>query len=75
MSDFKTKTGFANINNAQIYYETAGKGTPLVMIHAGIADSRQWNNEFISFAQIIKWSDTTCVDMGKANLLKGILAT
>ena len=51
MSDFKTKTGFANINNAQIYYETAGKGTPLVMIHAGIADSRQWNNEFISFAQ------------------------
>lgn len=51
MSDFKTKTGFANINNAQIYYETAGKGTPLVMIHAGISDSRQWNNEFISFAQ------------------------
>ncbi len=51
MSDFKTKTGFANINNAQIYYETAGKGTPLVMLHAGISDSRQWNNEFISFAQ------------------------
>lgn len=51
MSDFKTKTGFANINNAQIYYETAGKGTPLVMIHAGIADSHQWKNEFINFAQ------------------------
>lgn len=51
MSDFQTKTAFANINNAQIYYETAGKGTPFVMIHAGIADSRQWNNEFISFAQ------------------------
>jgi 2-hydroxy-6-oxonona-2,4-dienedioate hydrolase len=51
MSDFQTKTGFANINNAQIYYETAGEGMPLVMIHAGIADSRQWNNEFINFAQ------------------------
>ena len=45
------KSGFANIDNAKIYYETAGKGIPLVMIHAGVADSRQWNNEFTDFAQ------------------------
>ena len=51
MSTSQTKTGFANINNAQIYYETAGSGTPFVMIHAGIADRRQWNNEFTHFAQ------------------------
>src|SRR5215216_2984597 len=51
MSIFPTQSGYANINNAQIYYETAGKGTPFVMIHAGVADSRQWNNEFVYFAQ------------------------
>ncbi len=45
------KSGFTNIDNAKIYYETAGKGIPLVMIHAGVADSRQWNNEFTDFAQ------------------------
>jgi 2-hydroxy-6-oxonona-2,4-dienedioate hydrolase len=45
------RSGFANIDNAKIYYETAGKGIPLVMIHAGVADSRQWNNEFTDFAQ------------------------
>jgi pimeloyl-ACP methyl ester carboxylesterase len=45
------KSGFANIGNAKIYYEVAGKGLPLVMIHAGVADSRQWNNEFKNFAQ------------------------
>ncbi|MFO7683120.1 MAG: alpha/beta hydrolase [Chloroflexota bacterium] len=45
------KSGFANIDNAKIYYEVAGKGLPLVMIHAGVADSRQWNNEFTNFAQ------------------------
>src|SRR5215208_2897879 len=45
------KSGFANSDNAKIYYETAGKGMPLVMIHAGVADSRQWNNEFTNFAQ------------------------
>jgi pimeloyl-ACP methyl ester carboxylesterase len=44
------KSGFANIDNAKIYYETAGKGISIVMIHAGVADSRQWNNEFATFA-------------------------
>ena len=47
----QTKSGFVNIDKARIFYETAGKGTPFVMIHAGVADSRQWNNEFAFFAQ------------------------
>jgi pimeloyl-ACP methyl ester carboxylesterase len=51
MSTPQTKSGFVNIDNAKIYYESAGKGTPLVMIHAGVADSRQWNNEFAVFSQ------------------------
>lgn len=44
--------GLAAINNALIYYETAGEAeaTPFVMIHAGVADSRQWNHEFAHFA-------------------------
>jgi pimeloyl-ACP methyl ester carboxylesterase len=51
MSTPPTKSGFANINNARIYYEVSGKGMPLVMIHAGVADSRQWNNEFTDFSR------------------------
>jgi pimeloyl-ACP methyl ester carboxylesterase len=47
----KTKSGMAEINGARIYYETAGEGIPLVMIHAGVADNRQWNNEFAFFSQ------------------------
>lgn len=50
MTTSKTKSGFATVEIAKIYYETAGSGTPFVMIHAGVADSRQWNNEFASFA-------------------------
>jgi len=45
------KSGLAPINNAHIYYETTGEGMPLVMIHAGVADNRQWNNEFAYFSQ------------------------
>ena len=51
MSTPHIKSDMAKINGAQIYYQTAGEGTPLVMIHAGVADSRQWNNEFAYFAQ------------------------
>ena len=51
MPTTQAKSGFVKIDEAQIYYEIAGQGTPLVMIHAGVADSRQWNNEFAFFAR------------------------
>ncbi|MBL4680457.1 MAG: alpha/beta hydrolase [Pseudomonadales bacterium] len=38
-------------NNASIYYETAGRGQGIIFIHAGVADSRQWNNEFIRLSK------------------------
>jgi 3-oxoadipate enol-lactonase len=44
------QSGFAPINDAEIYYEKAGAGQPFVMLHAGVADSRQWNSEFAHFA-------------------------
>jgi pimeloyl-ACP methyl ester carboxylesterase len=51
MPTLQTKSGFVNSGNAQLYYETAGQGVPFVMIHAGVADRRQWNNEFAFFAR------------------------
>jgi 2-hydroxy-6-oxonona-2,4-dienedioate hydrolase len=51
MDETRIDSGFAAINNARIYYEIAGEGQPFVMIHAGVADNRQWNNEFAYFAQ------------------------
>src|SRR5262245_1060849 len=44
------QTGFASANGAQLYYETAGSGHPLVMVHAGIADCRMWDDQFQFFA-------------------------
>jgi pimeloyl-ACP methyl ester carboxylesterase len=41
--------GFAPINNALIHYELAGDGGGLVMLHAGVADSRQWTHELAHF--------------------------
>lgn len=50
MSNHTPKTGRAAVNGAELTYEIAGDGPPLVFIHAGVADSRQWNNEFAAFA-------------------------
>jgi pimeloyl-ACP methyl ester carboxylesterase len=50
MPEIHSDAGLAAINDALIYYEVAGAGQPFVMIHAGVADHRQWNNEFAHFA-------------------------
>jgi pimeloyl-ACP methyl ester carboxylesterase len=58
MRETQTRSGAAPVQNALLYYETAGEGQPFVMIHAGVADHRQWNNEFAYFAkryQVIRY--------------------
>lgn len=46
-----TDTGFLEFNGARLYYEAAGSGPALVLIHAGIADSRMWDGQFAEFAR------------------------
>lgn len=45
------ETGFAMLNGAEFYYEVAGSGSPLVLIHAGICDSQMWDEPFDHFAE------------------------
>ncbi|MGH2399453.1 MAG: alpha/beta fold hydrolase, partial [bacterium] len=44
-------TGFLSVPGAQLYYEVAGAGDSLVFIHAGVADSRMWDEQFAVFSQ------------------------
>ncbi len=44
-------SGFAKVDGARLYYEIAGAGTPLVLLHAGIADSRMWDDQWEEFAR------------------------
>jgi 2-hydroxy-6-oxonona-2,4-dienedioate hydrolase len=50
MPGSKVENGHLNVGHARLYYEVAGAGPPMVMIHAGVADCRQWNNEFLHFS-------------------------
>lgn len=40
---------FFEFDNARIFYETAGQGPALVMLHAGIAHSAMWDPQFEYF--------------------------
>jgi 3-oxoadipate enol-lactonase len=46
-----TTSGFAEIGGARIYYEIAGDGHPLLLLHAGVADSRMWDDQWQPFAR------------------------
>jgi 2-hydroxy-6-oxonona-2,4-dienedioate hydrolase len=45
------KSGYAEVEGVRLYYETAGHGPDLVFVHAGCADRRMWDEQFLRFAQ------------------------
>ncbi|GAC1344419.1 MAG: alpha/beta hydrolase [Ktedonobacteraceae bacterium] len=47
----QTETGFAELNGTKLYYEVAGEGHPLVLLHGGLVDRRLWDEQFGVFAQ------------------------
>ena len=44
------ESGFIAVNGAELYYEVAGTGYPLLLIHAGVADSRMWDAQVAALA-------------------------
>jgi pimeloyl-ACP methyl ester carboxylesterase len=44
----------AVVNGTRLYYETAGSGNPLVLIHGNTLDSRMWDDQFDEFASHYK---------------------
>jgi 3-oxoadipate enol-lactonase len=44
-------SGYADVRGARIYYEAAGAGQPLLLIHAGVADCRMWDDQWAVFAE------------------------
>ena len=43
--------GFADVNGTRLYYEVAGTGDPLVLIHGFTLDTRMWDDQFAPFAE------------------------
>ncbi len=49
-----SQSGVAEVNGTKLYYEMAGDGPAVVLIHGGAVDSRAWDDQFREFANQFK---------------------
>ena len=49
-----TQSGIAEVNGTKLYYEVAGDGPAIVLIHGGAVDRRAWDDQFAEFAKTHK---------------------
>ncbi len=57
-----TESGFVEFNHGRIYYEVDGDGPALTLIHAGVANLRQWDEQLPALAdrfQVIRYDTRT----------------
>lgn len=47
----KKQTGFIEVEGTRLYYEVAGSGRTMILIHGLTLDSRMWDDQFETFAQ------------------------
>ena len=64
-------SGFADINGAQLYYEVKGTGHPLLLVHAGVADSRMWDAQVEAFSDVYQVIRFDLRGFGRSNMPSG----
>jgi 2-hydroxy-6-oxonona-2,4-dienedioate hydrolase len=65
------KAATAEVNGARVYYEVAGEGEPLVLVHAGIADSRMWDDQLDDFAGYYRVIRYDMRGFGRTEMVEG----
>lgn len=69
-NEIDTECGYANVNGTKLYYEIAGKGETIVLIHGNLGDNRYWDEQFKSFAKKFKVIRYDVRGFGKSSLPK-----
>jgi 2-hydroxy-6-oxonona-2,4-dienedioate hydrolase len=64
-------TGTADANGATLYYEVAGEGGPLVLVHAGIADGRMWEGQLEPFSRRYRTVRHDMRGFGRSPMVEG----
>lgn len=65
-------TSHADVNGTRLYYEVAGEGYPLILIHAGIADCRMWDDQCAVFAAHYRTVRYDLRGFGHSSMLPGL---
>jgi len=69
------ENGFLQINGAQIYYEQAGAGDCIILIHGFALDTRTWDRQFDVFAEHYRVVRYDLRGFGKSDLPTGPYST
>ena len=64
-------SGWAAINGARIFYRSAGSGPPLLLLHAGICDSRMWEDQIGEFARTYRVIAPDLRGYGQSKMVAG----
>ena len=48
------KSGTVAVDGGSLYYETLGKGAPVILIHGGFGDRRMWDEQFEPLSQAFR---------------------
>lgn len=67
----ESKSGYAEIEGVRLFYEVAGEGADLVLVHAGCADRRMWDEQFFVFARGYRVLRYDMRGYGDSTLTKG----
>lgn len=61
----------ADLNGARVWYEHAGNGPDVVLLHSTVCDSRMWDADFASFAQSFRVLRYDLRGFGRSDLPPG----
>jgi pimeloyl-ACP methyl ester carboxylesterase len=50
----KVTSGTVPVDGGSLYYETLGKGAPVILIHGGFGDRRMWDPQFETLSQAFR---------------------
>lgn len=64
----EASSGYADVNGTKLYYEVAGSGDPIVLIHGNAGDRRHWDGQFEDFAKSNKVIRYDVRGFGKSSL-------
>lgn len=64
----KVDSSYAEVNGARLYYELAGRGDPIVLVHGNFGDCRHWDDQFRAFVERHKVLRYDCRGFGKSSM-------
>lgn len=77
MKNAKTTTtisGYVDLNGTRLFYQERGSGFPLLLVHAGVADSRMWDPQFETWSGSFRVIACDLRGFGRTELAAGDVA-